>query len=707
MRSRNSMRKPIFKKILLWTLLSLFVLIAILIVFLLAFDWNRAKPYINRRVSESTGRVFEIRGNLALQWQKPGDNQSGWRRWAPWPRVTADDILLSNPDWAKTGPQMVQLRHVTFSLSPLPLLAKTVALPDLEADGLVLALERNGDIKNKAEADADADGDTDANNWTFKKKDDTPSAWTFDLQRLILKQAQVHYLDPAIKLDMHANANTLADNNPQGYGLEFKLDGSYNKAPVTGGGKAGAILSLENPDTVYPIEADVKLGKNAIAVEGKITKPTAVTAIDLRLSLAGASMANLYPLTGVLLPDTPPYATKGHLIGKLNQAGGDQWTYENFTGTVGSSDIAGTLEYLRRQPRPLLRGKLVSQQLRLEDLGPLVKADSNASKANRGAAQVQPSDKVLPVEPFDTKSWGVLDADVEFIGRKIIREASLPIQDMRAHLQLTDSVLSLTPLNFGVAGGNMTSNITLDGKGNPIKAEIKMAARHLKIKQLFPTLKSMQASFGEVNGDVSLSGTGNSIALLMGSSNGEMKTVISRGSVSKFILEAAGLNLANAAFVKIFGDKQVEMNCVAGDFAVTDGVMHTRSFVMDTTDAVVNVSGDINLAKELLALDVRPKSKGLRIISLRTPLYIHGTFKNPDVGLYKGVIALKAGAAVGLAAVAPFAAVVPLINMGRTADTDCAGLLSDASTAPTAPAPGKKEPNKALKPSQQRNQDAQ
>jgi uncharacterized protein involved in outer membrane biogenesis len=693
------MRKPTIKKILLWTLLSLLVLIVILVVFLLTFDWNRAKPFINRRVSEATGRVFEIRGNLALHWQKPaegpaGSTYSAWRRWVPWPRLSADDIQMSNPDWAKTGAQMVQLTHVTFSLSPLPLLAKTVVLPELEADGLVLALERGSDPKNP-------------NNWTFKKDDDTPSTWRFNLQRLILKQVQVHYLDPIIKLDMHANVNTLADNNPQGYGLEFKLDGSYNKAPVTGGGKAGAILSLENPDTVYPILANVKLGKNAIGVEGKITKPTAVTAIDLQLSLAGASMANLFPLTGVLLPDTPPYATKGHLIGKLDQPGGDDWTYENFTGKVGESDIAGTLEYLRRQPRPLLRGTLVSQQLRLEDLGPVVKADSNAEKANRGAAQVQPSDKALPAEPFDTKSWGVLDADVDFTGRKIIRDASLPIDDMHAKLHLDNSVLTLTPLNFGVAGGNMTSNIKLDGSASPIKAEIKMAARHLKIKQLFPTLESMQASFGELNGDVSMSGTGNSVAALLATSNGEIKAAISKGSVSKFILEAAGLNLANAAFVKIFGDKQVQMNCLAADFAVTDGLMQTRSFVLDTSDAVVNVTGDINLAKELLALDIRPKSKGVRIISLRTPLYAKGTFKNPDIGLYKGVIALKAGAAVGLAAVAPLAALAPLINMGRTDDTDCAGLLAEASTAPTAPPPGKKEPKKRLKAAQQRNLDAQ
>lgn len=135
------MRKPTIKKALLWTLLSLLVLIAILVAFVLTFDRNRAKPYINRRVSEAIGRVFEIRGNLALHWQKPADSPagstcSGWRRWVPWPRLTADDIQMSNPDWANTAPQMVRLMHVTFSLSTLPLPTKTVLLPEREADGL-------------------------------------------------------------------------------------------------------------------------------------------------------------------------------------------------------------------------------------------------------------------------------------------------------------------------------------------------------------------------------------------------------------------------------------------------------------------------------------------------------------------------------------------------------------------------------------------
>jgi uncharacterized protein involved in outer membrane biogenesis len=249
------------------------------------------------------------------------------------------------------------------------------------------------------------------------------------------------------------------------------------------------------------------------------------------------------------------------------------------------------------------------------------------------------------------------------------------------------TVLSMTPLDFGAAGGSQRSNIKLDGQAATIKAQIKTSARHLKIRQLFPTLESMQASFGEVNADASLSGTGNSIAAMLASSNGELKAAVSEGSVSKFILEAAGLNIPNAIFSKLFGDKQVQLNCLASDFAVTDGLMKTRYFVLDTEDAVVSVAGTINLASEAMDLDIVPKTKGLRIISLRSPLYAKGTFKHPDIGLQKGPLLAKTGGAIALAAINPLAALIPLIKPGRTQDIDCARLLAEARAQPKAPLP--------------------
>lgn len=666
-------------RLLLWSIAALTGLIALCTAVLLTFDWNRAKPWLNERVSEATGRNFAIRGDLSLTWEKSQTDQDSWRRWVPWPRLSAKDIVLDNPDWAKTGPHMAEIGQLTFSLSPLPLLAHNIVLPSLELSAPNIALERKPDG---------------ANNWTFKSSE--PSAWQLELQKLVLAKGTMRLLDPVSKIDIKADIDSLPATSAEGYGIGWKVGGTFNKAAVSGEGKAGAVLSLQNSSKPYPLHASVHVGKTAIEVQGTLTKPSDLTALDLRLKLSGASMSNLYPLTGIVLPATPPFATEGRLIGKINRAGGD-WTYDKFSGHVGSSDLSGTFEYIAQKPRPLLKGTLLSNQLRLQDLAPLIGADSNASKANRGDGVAQPGNKVLPVEQFDTARWGSIDADVKFTGRKIIRGKELPIQDLVADLHLKDSVLSLTPLNFGVAGGNLVSNIKLDGSNKLIKAEMKISARHLKIKQLFPTLESAQASLGEINGDASLSAVGNSVASLLGSANGELKTLVNRGSISKFVLEAAGLNIGNVVISKLFGDKQVKLNCLASDFAVTNGVMDTRTFVMDTDDAIINVDGKINLAQESLALIIHPKSKGLRIFTLRTPIHVTGSFKNPDVGVDKGVLALKAGGAIALAVLAPVTAVLPLINISPDQQSDCAGLLAEARQRPVAPPPGKTMPQKKAK----------
>ncbi|APA69988.1 AsmA family protein [Janthinobacterium sp. 1_2014MBL_MicDiv] len=676
-------------KILGWSLAALLALIAIVVILVLTFDWNRARPYINEKVSASTGRTFVIGGDLRVQWRQGLKTEPGWRRYVPRPVISAQDVRMSNPDWVTAGPQLASAKRIDVAIHPLPLLQHRVVLTDLALDAPQIALQRR------------ADG---SNSWTLK--DNGPSPWEVEIQRMAFGDGAIRYLDEGIALDLRAKVSSTAPDATPGdasgsapvekYGIAFSLGGSYRKAPVTGGGKAGAVLSLTDNNTVYPVQAHAVLGKNKASIDGTLTDPRSLSGIDLQLSLAGASMADLYPLTGVLLPETPDYATRGRLLGKKE---GDiwNWTYQNFKGTVGKSDLAGTLQYLPRQPRPLLRGEVTSQQLRLEDLGPTIGADSNAQKQARGKAPVQPDSKALPVEQFNTAKWDALDADVKFTGKKLVRTHDVPLTDIVADIHMKDKVLSLTPLNFGMAGGDITSNISLDGRQKTIAAQAKVAARHLKIRELFPKLQSMQASYGEVYGDAALTGHGNSISAMLASANGELAATVSEGSVSQFMLELAGLNLANAVFVKIFGDKQVHLNCLASDFAVTNGLANVRRFVLDTDTAVVNVTGNVNLAQETLDLDVRPRTKGARIITLRTPLYAKGTFKNPDVGPQKGPLALKAGAAVALATVVtPLAALLPLVNVDKAPDTDCAAVMAQANatrknpTAPTTNAPAKK-----------------
>jgi uncharacterized protein involved in outer membrane biogenesis len=657
------MKKSRPLKIIAGLFATLLLVLVVIVIFILTFDWNRARPWINQRVSDTIGREFAINGDLRVRWEQGNAAEPGWRRYVPRPRISANDVHIANPDWTKAGANLASAGNITVALHPLPLLHKEVTITDLAVEKITLAAQRR------------ADG---SNTWTFK--DNGPSEWDVDIQRLTLGEGDLRYIDDGIKLDLRAKASGINEGaDAQKYGIKFDLSGSYRDAPVTGGGKVGKVLALTDEHTNFPVQANANLGKNKIAIEGVLTDPRSPAGLDLKLSLGGASMADLYPLTGVLLPETPPYATTGRLIGKKS---GDiwNWTYKNFTGTVGGSDLEGTLAYSPRKPRPMLTGNLTSRQLRLEDLGPTIGAESNGSKAKRGKPQNQPSDKALPVEQFNTAKWDALDADVQFTGKKLVRTHDIPLNDIKAHIKMNNKVLTLTPLNFGMAGGDITSNIKLDGRQKQIDAEVRMAARHLKINQLFPKLESMQASVGEVSADAALAGKGNSVSSMLASSSGELGATVSEGSVSKFILEAAGLNIANLVYVKLFGDKQIQLNCLAGDFVVEHGRAEARRFVVDTQEAVINVSGNVDLSKETLDLDVRPQTKGVRIVSLRTPLYAKGTFTDPKVGPQAGPLALKAGAAVALATVInPLAAVIPLINTGKVDSVDCAALLAEAN----------------------------
>ncbi|MCA8242800.1 AsmA family protein [Burkholderia sp. AU32262] len=458
------------------------------------------------------------------------------------------------------------------------------------------------------------------------------------------------------------------------YAFGLKFDGRYKNVPVSGTGKVGGVLAIENATRPFPLQADVKAGDTRLAIVGTLTDPRHLAALDLRLWLQGTSMSHLYQLTGITLPDTPPYATEGRLIGNF-KPNASTFRYENFNGRVGGSDLGGTLTWAQREPRPKLSGELVSNLLQFSDLAPVIGADSAASKKKRGDTTRQPPDRVLPVATFRTERWSAIDADVKFTGRKLIKSPQLPITNLYTHILLQDAVLTLEPLQFGVAGGTLATNAHLDGSRTPLKGHFTLSARHLKLKQLFPTQKVMQTALGEINGDASLSATGNSPAALAGTSTGEVKALITNGRISLLLMEAAGLNVANVVYEKLFGTRDVNINCAAIDFVANDGMLEPKVFALDTDDALINVDGPINLRDESLDLKIHPHTKGFRIFSLRSPLYAKGTFKNPKVGVDAGALALRAGAMVGLGLINPFAALIPLIAPSNNRDVPCSELF--------------------------------
>lgn len=694
-----------FGKILAIVLALSALLLIALIIFIKTFDWNRAKPFINEKVSDAIGRNFVIAGDLKVDWARPA-SESGIQALLPWPTFSANDVKIDNPDWAKRK-QFAILDAVAFQLEVWPLLRRQIVVSDIALTNPVIDLERTLDARNT---------------WTFKRSEKAKSRWDVQLNKLVFSKGTIYVDDQPTKIAMRAtlspigesialdqlldsskavNSNTANSNTGQSsvttspaasastvktskpqpnYGFDVVLEGTYRGAKLDGKGKIGSALSLIERAQPFPLQADVHLGDNHVKAVGTLTDPAKLAAVDLQLSLAANSMADLYDLTGVVLPETPKFRTNGHLTGNFNAAG-KSFKYENFTGQVGRSDLGGTLIFDARGKRPRLSGKLSSKRLALADLGPAIGGAPPSKKAAVGLAKtklVTTADKALSTTPFRTDRWKAMDVDVLFSGASIIRSAALPISDMSTHIVMDNSVLTLNPLKFGVAGGTVTGNLRIDGRTEPLDGSIDVAARRVQIKRLFPAFEPMDTSFGEINGNAKLTGRGNSPAALAATSNGEVKLLVNDGAISNTLLEQAGLNVANIVIAKLFGDETVKINCAAADLDVKNGVMRANIFALDTTDALVNVEGQINLANEQMALNVYPQTKGFRIFSLRSPLYVRGTFKKPDVGVMKGPLALRGAAALALGAVTPLASLLALLVPSSEQSSPCPAMLATA-----------------------------
>ena len=321
-------------------------------------------------------------------------------------------------------------------------------------------------------------------------------------------------------------------------------------------------------------------------------------------------------------------------------------------------------------------GSKFSNQLLMADLAPLIGADSNTQQKARGGESKQPAGKVLPVEEFRTERWRDMDADVELTGKRIVQSAELPFTDLYTHVVLNDGELSLEPLRFGVAGGKLDAQIRLNGRVAPLKGNAKLTARNFKLKQLFPTFEPMKTSFGELNGDATIAGSGNSVAKLLGTANGDLKMIINDGAISRSLMEIAGLNVGNYVVGKIFGDEDVKINCAAADLGIKNGLANTRLFVFDTENAIIYIDGTINLATEQLDLKITPESKGLRLFSLRSPLYVRGTFANPSAGVQAVPLLLRGAGMVALGVIAgPAAGLLALVAPSGGEPNQCAPLL--------------------------------
>jgi AsmA protein len=616
-------------RVLKWFVIVVAALMVAMALFI-AFGLNTLRGPISKAVSKATGRELTIEGDLRAVWS--------WKH----PRFRAEKVTLANPDWARED-YMFYADAVEGSVKVLPLLAGRVVLPEVHLQRPEIYLEIAGD-GNK--------------NWIMgdPKRDDAKKDSRVYIQALTFDNAYLKYFDPNRGMDLAAELATRQE------GVAFEASGLYNGMQAAAGGQGGQVMGLKEATKPYPVKAEVKIGDTHASAEGTITNVAELGALDLKIDVRGKTMQDLYDIVGIAFPETKPYATSGHLV-----RGQGVVRYEDFKGKVGDSDLSGTLQVKTDGKRPFMTGDLVSKVLNFADLGQVVGTD-------------QPKENgVLPDMPFDSDRWDSVDADVKLRAASIRRPKALPIENLNTRIVMKDKVLTLDPLEFGVAGGRIAGPVKLDGRKDPIQADTRLRVTNLELAKLMPTLKEGQNSIGAVNGIAELTGRGDSVGDMLASANGKLGVYIEEGEVSRFLMELVAIDIWGIARTKLKGDEPVGIRCAIVDLNVQKGVARTNAFVFDTSLVNVEGSGMVNLKTEEMDITLKPTPKQPSIASLNSPLYIKGTFSAPKVGPDVGKVAAKGVGALVMGILNPVLSVLPLMKEGKDKDSNCTQLIAEAS----------------------------
>jgi uncharacterized protein involved in outer membrane biogenesis len=628
----------------LWTTLA--VLLLAIAVLVALWDWNWFKGPVERQVEARTGRSFEIGGNL--------DVDLGWVT-----TVTAGDVRFGNADWAKE-PEMAEAERVAIDIAIKPLFARKVRIPLVRLHEPVLRLEKGKQ----------------GGNWDFLPDDD--GGTDVQLRRLWINDGQLTYRDPAVETDIDVSVDSVAGDAGEAPPIVVAGSGHWQGSAFTLEGRAESPLDLQDPDSPYRIDAHARAGATRAHARGTLLDPLRFRDFDLQLALSGQDLADLYPLLGIALPPTPPYALDGHFTREIDGKR-TTWHYDGFTGTVGDSDLGGDASVTTGGARPFLRGNLVSKKLDFDDLAGFVGAapsSGGGETTNRElaaqAAQQRASAKLLPDTPYNLEKLQAMDADVRLKAGRI-EAPKLPLDDMDAHLLLEGGLLRLDPLDFGVAGGNIRSTIRMDARESPIRTRADISARGLNLGPMLPDVELAKQAVGRISGHVTLAGAGNSIAGMLGTSSGDAAVGMGSGRISNLVMELAGLDIAEALKFLVQGDRQIPIRCAFGDFAVKDGLMTTRALAFDTTDTIIVGEGTISLKQETLDLKLRPRPKDRSLLVFRSPLIVEGTFKHPRFHPDYARVGLRAAIALALGNNAPPAALLATLELGPGEDSNCGG----------------------------------
>lgn len=578
-----------------------------------------------------------------------------------WGRVThieLRDITVANVEWAHAE-NFVESERLAFDIELWPLLWGEVKLPRLILDKPRLFLEKKDEANVNWSLGAQPVVNQVTQTVTPEERDEMPM-----LGQVEITDGRLQFRDDAKKLSIDGLLSLATGEATGSEEVRFEGEGTLEERPISINFTGGSFRMLKDSESPYPLKLAVKFGATEIEIDGTMEDPIAVEGTDLKLSLQGPDLADIFPVLGVPAPPTPPYKLSGQLLRK-----GDVWEFRGFNGVVGDSGLAGDVRIDYGRKRPYLEADLKSKMLDFDDLGPLVGAtpDTKAGEAASGeqeqvAQETKARDNLFPDVPLNFAKLKVMDMDVTLVADKVRSESYLAVTSLAGTVHIENGVAILDPLKLGLAKGMVTGKIELDSNQKPASIATDLGMKQLDLGTFFQQTEYFDATDGKIDGHVKLKGSGQSLADVMGSSDGDVRLVMRGGSISWLLVELIGLDLGQALIIYITEDNKIPIKCAAGKLDFKSGVARFAPLVVDTTDSVLYFSGETDLKKQTILMQVEADAKDFSLLDIDMPLLVQGKIREPEISLGKGVP-------------------IPIIEPGNAEDLNCEKLVTTIMSA--------------------------
>ncbi len=642
-------------------LLVLAILIALVVAF---WDWNWFRGPVERAASARLHREVTIAGDLNVD------------LWSWEPSATVDRVTIANPAWAGKAPLGTVARiGVTVRLLPLfrgqtDLRRLTVERPDFK-----LLRDRQGRA-----------------NWDFsdgrpKSPLKLPPIHSFSIQ-----DGRLSYRDTQrdIRFEGVVNARETLAERVRGFELTGRgtINGAAFRAEVTG----GPLLNIERGKP-YPFAADIRAGRTRLTARGAVPKPFDLSQFHMVATAQGPDMAELFPLTGIALPNTPPYTLRGRVA-----RDGMVWRVAGLDGRVGDSDLSGILSMDTAGERPMLTANLKSRSLDFDDLGtlfgaaPKVGSGETASPEQMAMAKTMAAQqRIFPDAPLDLRRIRAMDANVSFSAASI-RDTPIRLTSASVRVRLDAGLLRASPVRLDLPRGRVEGFVSLDARKDVPATELDLRLVNSRIETLIPIrYDGASPVTGALVARARLTGSGNSVHKAFASANGDVVVAAPGGEIRKAFAELLGVNVVKGLGLLMAKDTSTTpINCGVAHFRSRQGILTADRIVFDTGPVLVTGSGTVNLGTERMDLRLRGQDKKFRLVRVLLPVTVKGPLMAPKLGVYAGSAVAQGGVALGLGALlSPLAAILPFVDAGLAKDAQCGALVAQAGRqgAPVAPRP--------------------